>query len=66
MTPRRSTCCWSTRIVATMRAAAAPYGAIRDGAVGMRGGAIAWVGRARDLPRDVDGAADAAPAAAAG
>jgi len=29
-----------------------PYGLIRDGAVGIRGAAIAWVGRARDLPRD--------------
>ena len=29
-----------------------PYGSIRDGAVGIRGAAIAWVGRARDLPRD--------------
>ena len=39
--------------LATMRRGAEPYGAIRDGAVGVRGGAIAWVGRARDLPRDV-------------
>jgi imidazolonepropionase len=29
-----------------------PYGAIRDGAIGIRGGRIAWVGRERDLPRD--------------
>ncbi len=39
--------------VATMRPGAGPYGAIRDGAVGVRGGEIAWVGRARDVPRDV-------------
>jgi imidazolonepropionase len=29
-----------------------PYGLIRDGAVGIRGAAIAWVGHERDLPRD--------------
>ena len=29
-----------------------PYGAIRDGAIGTRGGKIAWVGSERDLPRD--------------
>ena len=29
-----------------------PYGAIRDGAIGTRGGRIAWVGGERDLPRD--------------
>ena len=35
--------------LATM-AGAAPYGAIRDGAVGIAGDRIAWVGAARDLP----------------
>ena len=30
-----------------------PYGAIRDGAVGIVGETIAWVGVERDLPRDV-------------
>jgi imidazolonepropionase len=30
-----------------------PYGAIRDGAVGVKGETIAWVGAERDLPRDV-------------
>ena len=29
------------------------YGAILDAALGVRGGAIAWVGAARELPRDV-------------
>jgi len=31
----------------------APYGAIRDGALGIVGDRIAWVGAERDLPRDV-------------
>jgi len=39
--------------VATMRAGGAPYGAIRDGVVGVNGGVIAWVGRATDVPRDI-------------
>ena len=34
-------------------AATTPYGAIRDGAIGIRGETIAWVGAERDLPRDV-------------
>jgi imidazolonepropionase len=38
--------------LATM-AGEAPYGAIRDGAVGIVGETIAWVGAERDLPRDV-------------
>jgi len=29
-----------------------PYGTLRDGALGITGGRIAWVGAARDLPRD--------------
>ena len=37
------------RIVATM-AGDRPYGAIRDGAVGIAGDKIAWVGAERDLP----------------
>jgi imidazolonepropionase len=39
--------------LATMRGDGVPYGAVRDGAVGIDGGKIAWVGRAADLPRDV-------------
>ena len=30
-----------------------PYGAIRDGAIGISGETLAWVGAERDLPRDV-------------
>lgn len=30
----------------------APYGELRDGAIGIVGDRIAWVGRARDIPRD--------------
>ena len=37
--------------LATM-AGASPYGAIRDGAIGIVGETIAWVGAERDLPRD--------------
>jgi imidazolonepropionase len=39
--------------LATMRAGGTPYGELRDGAVGVSGGTIAWVGRRSDLPRDV-------------
>ena len=39
--------------LATMRAGGTPYGELRDGAVGLSGGTIAWVGRRSDLPRDV-------------
>jgi imidazolonepropionase len=39
--------------LATMRKDGVPYGAIRDGAVGLRGGVITWVGLARDVPRDM-------------
>ena len=38
--------------LATM-AGAAPYGAIRDGAIGVKGDRVVWVGTARDLPRDL-------------
>ena len=42
--------------VATMQAGSGPYGAIRDGAVGIVGDRIAWVGRRADFPRDVPAA----------
>ncbi|TFG86255.1 MAG: imidazolonepropionase [Chromatiales bacterium] len=41
---------WINGHVATMARGAAPYGAIRDGAVAVEGGRIAWVGRQSDLP----------------
>ena len=37
--------------LATM-AGAMPYGAVREGAIGVKGGKMAWVGTVRDLPRD--------------
>ncbi|MFO1325218.1 MAG: imidazolonepropionase [Burkholderiales bacterium] len=42
--------------VATMRDGGDPYGAIRNGAIGVRGDAIAWVGARGDLPRDATSA----------
>ena len=42
--------------VATMQAGGAPYGVLRDGAVGVVGDRIAWLGRRADLPRDVPAA----------
>ena len=39
--------------LATMRSGGEPYGAVRDGALGVRDGAIAWLGRASDLSPDV-------------
>jgi len=42
--------------LATMRPGGAPYGELRDGAVGVRGDRIAWVGRRPDLPRNVGAA----------
>jgi hypothetical protein len=38
--------------LATMRNGGEPYGLVRDGSVGVRCGLIAWVGRARDVPRE--------------
>ncbi len=38
--------------LATMRGGGAPYGALRDGAVGICGDTIAWAGARRELPRD--------------
>ena len=37
--------------LATMAGTATPYGTIRDGALGIGGGRIAWIGAERDLPR---------------
>ncbi len=34
----------------------APYGAIRDGAIGVAGERIVWIGRAADVPRDATAA----------
>jgi len=42
--------------LATMQPGGAPYGIVRDGAVGIRGDAIAWVGRSADVPRDCNAA----------
>ena len=42
--------------VATMQAGGAPYGVLRDGAVGIVGDRIAWLGRRADLPRDIPAA----------
>jgi len=39
--------------LATMQAGGAPYGALRDGAVGIADDRIAWIGRRADLPRDI-------------
>ena len=36
--------------IATMRAGGAPYGAIEDGCLGIRGGQIAWVGQREAAP----------------
>ena len=41
---------WIDGHFATMARGAVPYGAVRDGAVAVEGGRIAWVGRQRDLP----------------
>ena len=42
--------------LATMQPGGAPYGAIRDGAIGIRGDQIAWVGPRAALPRDATSA----------
>ena len=43
---------WLNANVATMRANGAPYGAVRDGAIGIAGGKIAWVGARAELKGD--------------
>ena len=53
MTPARFDLLLVDAHLATMRAEAGAYGAIRDGAIGVVGDTIAWVGRRGDLPRDV-------------
>ena len=45
---------WIDGHVATMASGGAPYGTIRDGAVGVHGGRIAWVGSRKDLPDSPD------------
>jgi imidazolonepropionase len=44
---------WLNANLATM-APGAPYGAIEDGAIAVRGGTIAWVGGAFELPPDAE------------
>jgi len=46
---------WQGGLVATMVAGAGPYGAIEDGALAVREGRIAWVGRCADLPASLVG-----------
>lgn len=41
---------WHNANLATMTPGGAPYGAIEDGALGVRDGTIAWIGRRADLP----------------
>lgn len=41
---------WIDAHLATMEAGRGPYGAVRDGALGIRDGRIAWVGSRGDLP----------------
>ena len=64
MTPARFDLLLVDAHLATMRADAGAYGAIRDGAVGIVGDTIAWVGRRGDLPRDVAAATTLACAGA--
>jgi imidazolonepropionase len=42
---------WTDLRLATMAADGVPYGAIEDGAIAVRDGRIAWVGRRADLPQ---------------
>ena len=49
MAARRFDQLWTGVNLATMAAAGEAYGAIPDGALGVRDGRIAWVGRRADL-----------------
>lgn len=49
---------WTNARLATMAAGGAPYGAIEDGAIAVRDGRIAWIGRRADLPDDARTAHD--------
>ena len=48
---------WVDAHLATMTDQSAPYGAIRDGAIAVKDGRIAWVGEAAALPGDPAGLA---------
>jgi imidazolonepropionase len=41
---------WTNAHLATMRPGGAPYGAVRDGAVAVKDGIVAWLGSRKDLP----------------
>lgn len=53
---------WDTLLIngnlATMSPGGEPYGAVLDGAIGLAGGRIAWVGRRGDLPDAPDSCAE--------
>lgn len=46
---------WRHADIATMRAGGEAFGAIRDGAIAIQDDRIAWIGPAKDLPRDCIG-----------
>ncbi len=50
---------WIDAHLATMVPGGAPYGTIRDGAIGVADGRIAWIGAAADLPGSPQSVADA-------
>jgi imidazolonepropionase len=49
---------WTNARLATMTRVGAAYGAIEDGAIAVRDGRIAWIGRRADLPDDARTAHD--------
>jgi imidazolonepropionase len=57
---------WIDAHLATMTSGPVPYGEIRDGAVGIRNGRLAWVGARRDLPGDPDSLAKRVHSASGG